>query len=91
MSHQKCTTPVVIVLYVFPGKHAFAHTPFSVLWPRASGGLTFRCGDYPCLGDFPKGQIPLDLVLSLQRYAMRLKNFASPLASDGDKKLAVLW
>lgn len=27
----------------------------------------------------------------LHRYAMRLKNFASPLASDGDKKLAVLW
>nr|XP_053772900.1 AF4/FMR2 family member 2 [Desmodus rotundus] len=29
--------------------------------------------------------------VELLRYAMRLKNFASPLASDGDKKLAVLW
>ncbi|KAM9180425.1 AF4/FMR2 family member 2 isoform 3-T3 [Dugong dugon] len=28
--------------------------------------------------------------VELLRYAMRLKNFASPLASDGDKKLAVL-
>ncbi|XP_074248240.1 AF4/FMR2 family member 2 isoform X1 [Saimiri boliviensis] len=28
--------------------------------------------------------------VELLRYAMRLKNFSSPLASDGDKKLAVL-
>ncbi|XP_016059173.1 PREDICTED: AF4/FMR2 family member 2 isoform X6 [Miniopterus natalensis] len=28
--------------------------------------------------------------VELLRYAMRLKNFASPMASDGDKKLAVL-